>query len=50
MLAGLMAVHGKGTGLLLLLLLSVNFLGSLFHSETTVETLMLPADLSYSPS
>lgn len=39
---------GKGLDSSCLLLLGEDFLGSLFHSETTVETLMLPADLSYS--
>lgn len=49
-LAGLMALLG-GKGLdSCLLMLGENFLGSLFHSETTVETLMLPADPSYSLS
>lgn len=48
MLAGLMAVQGKRLGSSCLLLLRQNFLGSLFHSETTVGTPMLPGNLSYS--
>lgn len=40
---GLCLLGGKGAGLLLELL-GENLLGSLFLSETTVETLRLPAD------